>query len=100
MLFILVGIFYYPLQIHQSPIRINVSVYVARNSDTVEGPFNNEQFIEAQTPKTVDWEVFQAARVMQLNISQTFIPLVTGFRLTVIQNGYNIRSFDSLLLLS
>jgi hypothetical protein len=89
--------FFYPLQIHQSPIQINVTVYTGGNSGILEGAVNNEQFIQVETPKTADWGIFQAAPVMQFNITQTLVPSVAAFRLRVIESGYNIRSFDVVL---
>ena len=86
--------FYYPLQIHQSPIRINVTVYTAGDSGVLEGAINNEQFIQVQTPKTANDTIFAATPVMQFNINQTIVPSVSGFRLRVVQAGYDIRSFD------
>jgi hypothetical protein len=91
--------FYYPLQIHQSPIRINVTVYVGGNSGILEGAINNEQFIQVQTPKTANLTTFQAAPIMQFNISQTIVPSIVTLRLKNIQSGYvySIRSFDVVL---
>jgi hypothetical protein len=89
--------FYYPLQIHQSPIRINITVYTSEGSGLLEGGFNNEQFIQVQTTKTADWDTFEAAPVMQFNVTQTIVPSLAAFRLRVIESGYNIRSFDVVL---
>ncbi len=47
-----------------------------------------------QTPKTADWDTFEAAPVMQFNVTQTIVPSLAAFRLRVIESGYNIRSFD------
>jgi hypothetical protein len=46
--------FYYPLRILQSPIQLNLTVYVAGNAGILEGAINNEQFVQVQTPKTAD----------------------------------------------
>jgi hypothetical protein len=89
--------FYYPLKIVQSPVRINVTVYVAGNAGILEGGINNEQFIQIQTPQTANSTTFEAAPVMQFNVAQTFVPSVAGFRLKIIESGYNIRSFDIVL---
>ncbi len=89
--------FFYPLKIVQSPIRINVTVYTSGSSGILEGAVNNEQFIQVQTPQTADAGIFQAAPVMQFNITQTLVPSVAAFRLRVIESGYNIRSFDVVL---
>jgi hypothetical protein len=86
--------FYYPLQILQSPIRINVTVYVGGNSGLLEGAINNEQFIQVQTPQTTNTTTFEATPIMKFNITQTIVPSIVTFRLKIIQNGYNIRSFD------
>jgi hypothetical protein len=86
--------FYYPLQIRQSPIQLNLTVYVAGSSGTLEGAINNDQFVQVKTPQTVNTTTFQAAPVMQFNITQIMIPSIVTFRLRTIQNGYNIRSFD------
>ena len=86
--------FYYPLQIRQSPVRVNIIVYVAGNPGIIEGGINNEQFVQVQTPKTADYDTFEAAPVMQFNINQTNVPSLAGFCLRVVQEGYNIRSFD------
>ena len=91
--------FYYPLKIVQSPIRINITVYVAGVVGILEGAINNEQFIQVQTPKTSDWNTFQAAPVMQFNVSQRKVPSIVTFRLKNINStrAYNIRSFDVVL---
>jgi hypothetical protein len=86
--------FYYPLQILQSPIQINVTVYVGGNSSILEGSINNEQFIQVKTPQTFNSTTFQAAPPIQFNIDQTIIPSIVTLRLKNIQNGYSIRSFD------
>jgi hypothetical protein len=86
--------FYYPLQIRQSSIQLNLTIYVAGNSSLLEGAINNNQFVQVKTPQTVNSTTFQAAPVMQFNISQTMIPSIVTFRLRIIQNGYNIRGFD------
>jgi hypothetical protein len=88
--------FYYPLRVLQSPIRINITVYVAGNSGILEGAINNGQFVQVQTPKTADWSIFEAAPVMQFNITQTKVPSIVAFRLKNINSDhtYNIRSFD------
>ena len=86
--------FYYPLEIRQSPMQINITVYVSGNSGILEGGFNNEQFVQVQTPQTANYTTFEAAPVMQFNVNQTIVPSLAGFRLRIIQNGYNIRSFD------
>ena len=86
--------FYYPLEIRQSPMKINVTVYVSGNSGSLEGGFNNEQFVQVQTPQTANETTFEAAPVMQFDVNQRSVPSLVGFRLRVVQNGYNIRSFD------
>lgn len=59
--------------------------------------FNNEQFIQVQTPKTANTTTFEAAPLMQLNITQSKIPSSVTLRLKNIINGYSIRSFDVLV---
>jgi hypothetical protein len=86
--------FYYPLKILQSPIRINITVYTSGGQGVLEGAVNNEQFIQVQTPKTADYDTFEPAPVMQFNINQKSVPSVAGFRMRVIQSGYNIQSFN------
>ena len=86
--------FFYPLQIHQSPVKISLTVYVAGDVGILEAGINNEQFVQVNTPKTANTTDFQPAPVMQLNIEQTIVPSVATLRLRNIQNGYSIRSFD------
>lgn len=86
--------FYYPLKIVQSPIRINVIVYTSGDGGILEGGINNQQFVQIQTPKTSDWKTFQPAPAMQFNINQRVAPSVAGFRLRVVQSGFNIQSFN------
>lgn len=92
--------FHYPLQIHQSPIRINITVYVAGNSGVLEGAINNGQFTQIQTPTTANSTTFQAAPSMIFNIDQTIVPSVATFRLKNINSPrtYSIRSFDIAIL--
>ncbi|CAF1685255.1 unnamed protein product, partial [Adineta ricciae] len=63
--------FHYPLRIHQPLIRLNLTVYVAGNSGILEASINNQQFIQIQTPKTVNTTVFQATPLIQFNFNQT-----------------------------
>ncbi len=86
--------FYYPLKITQSPSRINITVYTSGDGGILEGAINNEQFVQVQTPKTADWDTFQPAPVMQFNINQRSVPSLAGFRMRVVQTGYNIQSFN------
>ena len=86
--------FYYPLKIDQSPVRINITVYTSGNVGVLEGGINNEQFVQIQTPKTADEGTFEPAPVMQFNINQRIAPSIAGFRLRVVQPGYNIQSFS------
>jgi hypothetical protein len=86
--------FYYPLQIRQSPIQLNITVYVGGKSGLLEGGINNEQFVQVQTPKTPNITIFQAAPSMLFNITQTTIPSLVVFRIRNIQSGYSIHSFD------
>jgi len=86
--------FYYPIQIFQSPVQLNIIVYIAGNSGVLEGAINNEQFVQIQTPKTENSTIFTAAPVMQFFVDQTILPSVVTFRLKTIQTGYSIRSFD------
>ena len=64
--------FYYPLQIHQSPLRLNLTVYVAGSSGILEGAIGNYQFVQVQTANTTS---FQAAPVMQFDIIQAVCPI-------------------------
>jgi hypothetical protein len=86
--------FYYPLQIRQSSIQINITVYTGGNSSLLEGAINNEQFVQVETPKTANRTTFEAAPIMQFNITQTTVPSIVVFRIRNIQSGYSIRSFD------
>ncbi len=86
--------FYYPLQIFQSPIELNLTVYVAGNSSILEGSINNDQFIQVQTPETLNLTTFEAAPTIQFHINQTILPSIVTLRLRNIQIGYSIRSFD------
>jgi hypothetical protein len=86
--------FYYPIQIRQSPIQINITVYVGGNSGLLEGGISNEQFVEVLTPKTTNRTTFEAAPSMLFNISQAIVPSIVAFRIRNIQAGYSIRSFD------
>jgi hypothetical protein len=86
--------FYYPLQIFQSPIKLNLTVFVAGNSSLLEASINNDQFIQVVTPKTANSTTFQAAPTIQFNINQSIVPSIVTLRLKNIRNGYSIRSFD------
>ena len=86
--------FYYPLKITQSPIQINITVYVGGISGQLEGGINNEQFVQVETPKTLNRTTFEAAPTMQFNINQSVIPSLVAFRLRNLETGYSIRSFD------
>ncbi|CAF1603387.1 unnamed protein product [Rotaria sp. Silwood1] len=85
--------FYYPLQILQSPIQIHLTVYVSGNSGILEASINNEQFVQVQTPKTFNMATFQAAPLIQFNITQTITPSIVTLRLKNIQTDYAIHSF-------
>jgi hypothetical protein len=86
--------FYYPLRILQSPIQINLTVYVAGMSGLLEGGMNNEQFIRVQTPATGNTSAFQPAPTFQFDIKPASVPTIATFRLKNIQSGYYIRGFD------
>jgi hypothetical protein len=86
--------FYYPIQIRQVPIQINITVYVAGKSGLLEGGINNQQFVQVQTPQTANMTTFEAAPTMLFNISQIPIPSIVAFRIRNIQSGYSISSFD------
>jgi hypothetical protein len=90
--------FYYPLQVHQSPIQINVTVYVGGKSGLLEGALNNGQFVQVETPNTTNRTTYHAAPSMQFNINQNKLPSIVVFRLRNIDDGYAIRSFDVVLL--
>ncbi|CAF1643200.1 unnamed protein product, partial [Adineta ricciae] len=64
------------------------------NSGILEASINNQQFIQIQTPKTVNTTVFQATPLIQFNFNQTSVPSLAVLRLKIIENGYSIRSFD------
>jgi hypothetical protein len=86
--------FYYPLQILQSSMQINITVYVAGNAGILEASINNANFLQVQTPSTGNMTVFQPAPVFQFNINPTIIPSIVTLRLRNIHNGYSILSFD------
>jgi hypothetical protein len=86
--------FYYPLQIFQSPIKLNLTVYVAENSSTLEASINNDQFVQVKTPETGNTTILEATPTIQFNINQTILPSIVILRLKNIENGYSIRSFD------
>jgi hypothetical protein len=90
---------YYPLRVFQSPIRINVTVYVVGDVGLLEGTINSEQFVQVQTPKTANLTTFEAAPVMQFNIMQRSVPSIIALRLQNVKSGYrySIRSFDVVL---
>jgi hypothetical protein len=88
---------YYPLLVHQSPIRVNITVYTSLNSSILEASMNNEQFVQVQTPKTTGRTVFEPTPVMQFNINQEKLPSIVTFRLKNLGTGYYIRSFDVVL---
>ncbi len=66
------------MKITLSPIRINITVYTSGHGGILEGGINNEQFVQVQTPKTADWDIFQPAPVMQFNINQRNVPSSTS----------------------
>lgn len=86
--------FYYPLQIHQSPLKIDVIVYVAGNAGILELAINNEEFVQFNTPQTANTTTFQPTPTIQLNVNQATVPSVATLRLKNIHNGYSIHSFD------
>jgi hypothetical protein len=86
--------FYYPLQIFQSPIKLNLTVYVGGNSSVLEASVNNDQFIQVVTPQTANTTTFEAAPTIQFHINQTILPSIVTLRLRNIENGYSIRGFD------
>jgi hypothetical protein len=86
--------FYYPLQIFQSPIQLNLTVYVAGKASLLEASINNEQFIQVKTPQTANTTVYEPTPTIQFHINQTIVPSIVALRLRNIQNGYSIRSFD------
>ena len=86
--------FHYPLQIFQSPIRLNVTVYVAGNASLLELAINNDQFTQVPTPQTTNTTTFEPTPTVQFYINQTILPSIVTLRLRNIQNGYSIASFD------
>jgi hypothetical protein len=86
--------FYYPLQIFQSPIKLNLTVYVGGKSSLLEASINNDQFIQVVTPQTANTTTFEAAPTIQFHINQTIVPSIVALRLKNIGNGYSIRGFD------
>ncbi len=86
--------FFYPIQIFQSPMKLNLTVYVAGNASVLEAAISNDQFIQVQTPQTLNTTTFQPTTTIQFNINQAKIPSIMTLRLKNIQTGYSIRSFD------
>lgn len=86
--------FFYPIQIFQSPIKLNLTVYVAGNANVLEAAINNGQFTQVQTPETFNTTTFQPAPTIQFNINQAKIPSIVTLRLKNLGTGYSIRSFD------
>ena len=86
--------FYYPIQIFQSPVQLNIIVYTAGNSGVLEGSINNAQFTQVETPRTENTTIFAPAPTMQFQINQTEIPSIVTFRLRYIQGEYSIGNFD------
>lgn len=86
--------FFYPLQVHQSPIQLHLTVYVAGESGVLEASINNGDFVQVNTPYTGSMTIFKPTAVMKFNITQTIVPSLITLRLKVIVNGYSIRSFD------
>jgi hypothetical protein len=86
--------FFYPIQIFQSPIKLNLTVYVAGNASLLEAAISNGQFTQIQTPQTLNTTTFQPTPTIQFNINQAKIPSIVTLRLRNIQSGLSIRSFD------
>ena len=86
--------FFYPIQIFQSPIKLNLTVYVAGNASLLEAAINNDQFTRVETPQTFNTTTFQPTPIIQFNIKQTKVPSIVTLRLKTIETGYSIRSFD------
>ncbi|CAF1117575.1 unnamed protein product [Rotaria sp. Silwood1] len=86
--------FYYPLLVNQSPIAINITVYVGGSSGILEAAINNANFIQVQTPSTGNTAVFKPAPSFQFKINVTAVPSIVTLRLRNIRNGYSISSFD------
>jgi hypothetical protein len=86
--------FYYPLQILQSSMQINVTVYVAGSSGILEASINNGNFLQVPTPSTGNITLYQPAPTFQFNINPTVVPSIVTLRLRNIRNGYSISSFD------
>jgi len=84
----------HPLQILQSSMQINITVYVAGNSGLLEASIDNANFIQVQTPSTGNMTLFQPAPTFQFNINPTVVPSIVTLRLRNIRNGYSILSFD------
>jgi hypothetical protein len=88
------SIFYYPIQITQSSMQINITVYVGGNSGILEASINNANFIQVTTPATGNMSSFQPAPTFQFTINPTIIPSIVTLRLRNPVNGYAISSFD------
>jgi hypothetical protein len=86
--------FYYPLQIQQAPVLINLIVYVAGQSGLLEASINNEDVVRVRTPSTESTSKFEPTPMIHLRVNQSVLPSLATLRLKVIENGYSIRSFD------
>ena len=86
--------FFYPIQIFQSPIKLNLTVYVAGNASLLEAAINNGQFTQIQTPQTLNTTTFQPTPTIQFDINQAKTPSIVTLRLKTLGTGYSIRSFD------
>jgi len=56
--------FYYPLLIQQSPIEINVTVYVGGKAGILEESMNNANFVKVKTPSTESMTIFEPTPVI------------------------------------
>ena len=86
--------FFYPIQIFQSPIKLNLTVYVAGNASLLEAAISNSQFTQVETPQTLNTTTFQPTPTIQFNINQGKLPSIVTLRLRNLQAGFSIRSFD------
>ena len=86
--------FFYPIQIFQSLIKINLTVYAAGNASLLEAAISNSQFTQVETPQTLNTTTFQPTPTIQFNINQGKLPSIVTLRLRNLQAGFSIRSFD------
>ena len=86
--------FYYPIQIFESPIQLNITVYTGGKSGLLEGSINNGQFTQIETVQTENTTIYAPSPSIRFRINRTKVPSIAAFRLRIVQGEYSISSFD------